>query len=107
MSDEDVEIDNACIEEFDISPTSVIFLTSEENWCKHCETMEPVVKKVEDEGYTFVTVTYEKIDENIIGECFSDKMDKGAPQFICAGSGESLVGTVKEKKLFDFAKECK
>jgi thiol-disulfide isomerase/thioredoxin len=89
----------------DLSSDTVIFYHAK--WCGFCQKMEPVVKELQDEGYSFhiaETTSGEGIE--VVDECYKDVIQGGVPQFICAGSKEYKMGAMSKEALKAFADDC-
>jgi len=98
-------VEGGCITEFGITSDTVIFLTTDQDWCSHCTTMEPIVEDLRDAGTNIFDVEFN--DEGVMEACLEGVKAQGAPQFICAGSGETIVGTSTKENLASFAADCK
>ena len=69
--------------------------------------MKPIVKELENEGFSFAWVETEDSQAmNIIKDCFSDVVGRGVPEFICAGSKEVKMGAQSKSALKSFAESC-
>ena len=96
--------DDDCIAKYGVSKDTVIFYHAD--WCPHCQKMKPIVEELSSE-YNFLAVETSSGDNIEVMECFYDKMEsQGVPQFICAGTGEIVVGEMPKEKLVSFAKKC-
>jgi hypothetical protein len=70
--------------------------------------MMPVVEELESEGYSFYwseSSTGDNMD--VIKDCFSDVIQGGVPEFLCAGTGAVTLGEMPEENLMEFADKCK
>ena len=95
-----------CYTDYDISSDTVIFYHTE--WCPHCNNMMPIIEELEDEGYHFLWVEANSGENTaVIDDCFTDVIQGGVPEFICAATKEFDLGEMSKKELKDFADNCK
>lgn len=106
MANQEITLANPCIEDYSMSSDTVLFVSSDKEWCNYCQKMKPIVSSVKATGANIVTINYDDQEDNVVKGCYSANLAKGAPQFICAGSGESIVGTVSQERLTSFAANC-
>jgi foldase protein PrsA len=97
-------VDNSCRDNNGISIDTVIFYHAD--WCPYCQRMVPIVEDLEAEGYTFLLAETSTNEGSIVKECFSDVLQGGVPQFICAGTNEYEMGEMSKSALKDFADAC-
>lgn len=107
-SDNDfVEEKDYCFTDFGLEKSTVIFYYLDSSKCPQCQTMLPVVTKLQSQGYSFYHADIaDKVSLEVIEACFSDKVEGKAPLFICTGSGETKLGEYSESKLKAFAESC-
>lgn len=97
---------DSCYSGYGIKDNTVIFYHAE--WCPHCKNMKPIVSDLEKEGFSFYSAeTSSGEGTEAVKECFSDVLQGGVPQFICAGSKEYKLGEMKKSELRSFAENCK
>jgi parvulin-like peptidyl-prolyl isomerase len=100
------ETSGACYDGYNITANTVIFYHA--SWCPHCQTMMPIVEELESEGYKFLWVeTSSGENTEAIDACFSDVIQGGVPEFICAGTKEYKLGSMSKENLKGFADKCK
>jgi len=96
---------NECIKKYGISDNTIVFYHA--SWCPHCQNMMPVVKELEEEGFSFIWVdTEDQASMNIIKDCFNDVVGQGIPEFFCAGTKEMKLGALSKEQLKNFAEKC-
>jgi parvulin-like peptidyl-prolyl isomerase len=96
----------ACAADYDITPDTVIFYHA--SWCGHCQKMMPIVEELVEEGYNFYYAeTSSGEGTEAVTKCYSDVLQGGVPQFICAGTKEYHMGSTTKEKLKEFADNCK
>jgi len=99
------KVGNECIKKYGLNDETVIFYHA--SWCPHCRNMMPIVKELEEEGYSFAWVDVEDKEAMvIINDCFSNAVGQGVPEFICAGSKEMKLGAMSKSALKKFADAC-
>ncbi len=97
------EDSSACVEEFGIMPSEVIFYYTTRD--TYSNSMSVIVQNLESEGLNFYWADYFDADKReVVDECF-DLEDK-VPQFICPMTGEISVGTLREASLRLFVANC-
>ncbi len=98
-------VDDECITKYDLAKDTVIFVYSES--CPHCQNMKPLVKELEDTGYSFYWARgSDSKSYEMLNECFADVMTGYVPQFICP-DGIEHTGEMPIEELKDFADKCK
>jgi len=104
---DDANAGNTCIDNYDeIADDTVIFYHA--SWCPHCRNMGPIVEDLEDEGYKFLWAeTSSGENTHIVAECFSDVIQGGVPEFICAGTSDYELGEMSKSQLRNFAEKCR
>ncbi|MEA3430111.1 MAG: peptidylprolyl isomerase [Nanoarchaeota archaeon] len=96
-----------CFTEFGLTKDTVILYYLDSNKCPQCQNMFASVKSLEGKGYNFYYADIaDKGSLDVLDACFSDLVEGKAPLFICAGSGEYVLGEMKESSLVKFAQEC-
>jgi parvulin-like peptidyl-prolyl isomerase len=99
------DVENTCIDNYGITGDTIIFYHAD--WCPHCTKMMPIVEDLEDEGYNFLWAETSSRESSVIVECFSDVIQGGIPEFICAGTNEYRLGEMSKSQLRNFADKCK
>jgi len=98
-------VSDSCYSDYGLSSDTVIFYHAD--WCPHCSNMMSVVEKLEEEGYDFHWAeTSSKEGVDVVDSCFSNVLQGGVPQFICAGNKEYKLGEISKESLEDFANNC-
>lgn len=107
LVEETTEIqETECAAQHNITPDTVIFYHA--SWCPHCTKMIPIVEELQEDGYNFYWAeTSTGKGTEPITKCFSDVLQGGVPQFICAGTKEFRMGEMTKKELKEFAENCK
>lgn len=101
----DVEKYAKCATENKLDKNSVIFIYSES--CPHCQRMKPIVTELETEEYKFKWASVsDSAIKPILSNCYSDVLAGGVPQFICARTGQTIVGEQAKETLKSFAQSC-
>jgi len=96
----------ACLSDYGITGNTIIFIHS--NSCPHCQKMMPIVKELEQEGYTFYWAESSNQEaSSIVNSCLSDLMTGYVPQFICPSTGQEKTGEMSKSDLKTFADNCK
>lgn len=97
---------SGCAGKYGLSSNTVVFYHA--NWCPHCNNMIPIVKELESEGYTFYWAESDDVSAmDAVTECFSDVLEGGIPEFICAGNKVYKMGEMSKTELKNFAEKCK
>tara|TARA_Y100000310_G_scaffold345618_1_gene467377 strand:+ start:15209 stop:15715 length:507 start_codon:yes stop_codon:yes gene_type:complete len=95
-----------CLGKHNIPSNPVIFVHS--NSCPHCRNMVPVIKKLEEEGYSFYWAeSGDSEARQMVSDCFSDLMGGYVPQFICPVNAKEHTGEMPYSELKKFSDECK
>ena len=96
----------ACLSDYEISNSTIIFIHS--NSCPHCQTMIPIVRELESEGYSFYWAESSNQEaSSIANTCLVDLMNGYVPQFICPLTGNEKTGAMSQEELKTFADNCK
>ena len=96
----------ACLSDYGVSDRTIIFIHS--NSCPHCQTMIPIVRELESEGYSFYWAESSNQEASSIANiCLVDLMNGYVPQFICPLTGNEKTGAMSQEDLKTFADNCK
>lgn len=94
---------STCYGKYGAKSDDIVFAYA--TWCPHCEKMQPIVKELQSEGYSFFWSEEKNDSFKMITECF--KGFEGFPTFFCARSGEKVSGEMSKAALKEFADKCK
>ncbi|MEM2918119.1 MAG: hypothetical protein QXY62_01285 [Candidatus Altiarchaeota archaeon] len=103
------EVISGCLDKYNISSTSVVFLYSDT--CPHCARMKPLVRNLENQSYNFTWINVQDAEKMAIAkDCLLNVLDvRGyVPQFACPITKELKVGVFASiEKMKEFADRCK
>jgi len=91
-----------CMAGYGIEP-SVVFVYS--RYCPHCRSMIPIIKELEQEGYSIYSAEGSEQTE-LIQTCFSPLLSGYVPQFICPMTGSETTGEMSKEELKKFIESC-
>ncbi|MBU0627737.1 MAG: thioredoxin family protein [Nanoarchaeota archaeon] len=96
---------STCIGKYGVPENAVVFVHSTS--CPHCQTMMPIVRELEGEGYSFYWAEGSNNEaRQLISDCLSGIVGGYVPQFICPKTGIEQTGAMSESQLRTFADEC-
>ena len=94
-----------CFSDYGESPDAVVFVHS--NSCPYCNSMKPIIKELENQGYKFYWAEGSDTKaNNIVSSCFSALLSGYVPQFICPQTGKEQTGAMIQEQLKEFADNC-
>jgi parvulin-like peptidyl-prolyl isomerase/glutaredoxin len=100
------DVSDECIKKYSLKGDAIVFYHAD--WCPHCTKMKSIVEELENEGFEFY---WAEVDDKeaaaVIGNCFKDVVEKGVPEFICAGTKEMKMGEISKTALKSFAEKCR
>jgi hypothetical protein len=106
FSTEEVEKYSNCALEHGLTKDTIVFVYS--NNCPYCKKMQPIVTDLELDDYIFKWASPADSEaKTLLRNCFSDVLEGGVPQFICAKNGASLMGERPKAVLKEFADSCR
>lgn len=94
----------SCLVEKNISLNTVIFVHS--NLCPHCQTMMPIVQKLEVEGFKFYWAEGNEQNNSKLLACMSGHLSGYVPEFHCPANSNVQTGAISENELRAFARNC-
>ena len=95
-----------CFAAYGLDPRTPIF--AYKPTCPYCEQMIPIIRDLENRGYSFRWVDRTNQDENkMLYACLGGTVANFVPQLICPNTRNERQGVLTENEIVAFAEACK
>jgi hypothetical protein len=100
-----VPSDETCFAAYGLDPRTPIF--AYRPTCPYCEEMSPIIRDLENRGYSFRWVDRTNTDENkMLYACLRGTVADVVPQLICPNTRKERQGVLTENEIIEFAENC-